>query len=160
MNPQEAMRAIHTKWIKDLRSGKFVQAQSTLCAYETDAYDDIIPDTKAYCCLGVLAVTNDYDEESLLVDDLPRPVHFGSKNPAHQYVTKLRELDIHDVLASANDAGTVPRNELKELTDYGMTHDSLDVETVCFYHHSFNEIADYLEEIQEPFLKTFTHATD
>lgn len=162
MNPEEAMRAIHTKWIKDLRSGEYEQTQGTLCHVPKDDEGFEIEDQpRGYCCLGVLAVTNDYDKEPLLVDDMPQVHSFGSKNPAGQYLQTLRNLKIHNILAAANDGGTMPRHDMNNLyRDYKMTHNILDDDGVCFTRHSFDEIADYLEEIQEPFLKTFSHATN
>lgn len=44
-------RGLRDAWVKNLRSGDFVQDAGNLCSVLSDG-------AKAYCCLGVLADTN------------------------------------------------------------------------------------------------------
>lgn len=146
------LREIHTKWIEDLRSGEYGQALGTLCRVpKNDEGFEIENMPRGYCCLGVLAVTNGYNENHLIVDGIPSVNHFDNgNNPVIKYVQLLNNNNLIDILPLLND-GAFNANIYNDKYDYGNVRVKED-NTILRYKydkHTFLEIADFLERNTE-----------
>lgn len=150
----KTLKEIHTKWIEDLRSGEYGQALGALCYVPKDDEGFEIEDQpRGYCCLGVLAVTNGYNENYLLDDGIPSVNHFDDEdNLAIEYVKKLENNGLICILPLLNDGTQRFNKRYDEYDEYdyeNMRIKKVQSEDGIIGHqydkHTFLEIADFLE---------------